>query len=165
MNRFAIFAAVAAALGVASLAQPASAQDTGNNWYANLGYTHFDTDRGDLGGVTGRLGYRFTPNLSAEGEYSTGVSDDQFGKLNDAWGIYGVGAIPVTTSLDVFGRVGYQQIHIDGRGGATDSDGEGLGYGAGVQWHASPTLGVRGEYTRLSDADADTWSLAGVMNF
>lgn len=165
MNKLAIFAAVAVALGVAGLAAPASAQDMGNNWYANLGYTHFDTDRGNLGGVTGRLGYHFTPNLGAEGEYTTGVSNDNFGKLNDAWGIYGVGTLPVTERLNVFGRVGYQQIHVDGRNGATDSDGEGVGYGAGVQWNATQRWGLRGEYTRLSDADADTWSLAGVMNF
>jgi opacity protein-like surface antigen len=165
MNKLTIFAAAAAALGMAGLAAPASAQDMGNNWYANLGYTHFDTDRGDLGGVTGRLGYHFTPNLGAEAEYSAGTNSGDFGKLDDAWGLYGVGTIPVTSNLGVFGRVGYQQIHIDGRNGATDSDGEGLGYGAGVQWNATPTLGVRGEYTRLSDADADTWSVAGVLNF
>jgi hypothetical protein len=165
MNKFAIIAAAAAALGIAGLAAPASAQDMSNNWYGNLGYTHFDTDRGDLGGVTGRLGYHVTPMLGVEGEASTGVSGDRFGKLDNAWGVYGVGTLPVTSSLNVFGRVGYQQIHIDGRNGATDSDGEGLGYGGGVQWNATQRWGLRGEYTRLSDADADTWSVAGVMNF
>ena len=60
---------------------------------------------------------------------------------------------------------GYQQIHIDGRNGATNTEGEGLGYGAGVQWNATQRFGLRGEYTRLTDADADTWSVAGVMNF
>lgn len=165
MNKFAIIAAAAAALGVVGLSSTASAQDVGNNWYGNLGYTHFDTDRGDLGGVTGRLGYKFTPMLGVEGEASTGVSNDRFGKLDNAWGVYGVGTLPVTQSLNVFGRVGYQQIHIDGRNGATNSEGEGLGYGAGVQWNASQRWGLRGEYTRLTDADADTWSVAGVMNF
>ena len=165
MNKFAIMAAAALALGVSGLASTASAQDMGNNWYANLGYTHFDTDRGNLGGVTGRLGYHFTPILGAEAEYSTGTDSDTFGKLNDAWGVYGVGTLPVTQNLNVFARAGYQQIHIDGRNGATNTEGEGLGYGAGVQWNATQRFGLRGEYTRLTDADADTWSVAGVMNF
>lgn len=165
MNKLSIFAVAAAALGVVGLTSTASAQDLGNNWYGNLGYTHFDTDRGNLGGVTGRLGYQFTPMLGVEGEASTGVNNDRFGKLNDAWGLYGVGTLPVSQSLNVFGRVGYQQIHINGRNGASDSNGEGLGYGAGLQWNATERWGVRGEYTRLSDADADTWSLAGVMKF
>jgi opacity protein-like surface antigen len=165
MNRVATLAAVAAVSAAALAASPATAQTATSNWYANLGYTHYDTDRGDLGGVTGRLGYHFNQYLGAEGEYTTGVSDDRFGKLHDAWGVYGVVSAPIASSLSVFGRAGYQEINIDGRNGATDSDGQGLGYGAGLQWQATPGLGVRGEYTRLTDADADTWSLAGVINF
>ena len=65
----------------------------------------------------------------------------------------------------MFGRVGYQELHIDGRNGATDQDANGLGYGAGVNWRATSGIGIRGEYTRLDDANADTWSLGGVVNF
>ena len=163
MRLLAIAAAVAA---LAALATPAMAQDTSTQpWYAELGYTHYDTDRGDLGGVTGRLGYHFNQNLGAEAEYTGGVSDDTFGKLRDQWGVYGVGTIPVSQSFDVFGRVGYQQMHIDGRNGATDQNTEGLGYGAGVNWHATSNMGLRAEYTRLTDSDADTWSLGGVLGF
>jgi hypothetical protein len=164
MNKLAIIAASAAALGAAGLAAPASAQTAGN-WYANLGYTHFDTDRGDLGGVTGRLGYQFNPYFGTEGEVSAGVTGDHFGKLNDAWGAYAVGTIPLTGNFGVFGRVGYQGMDIDGRNGATDQKTDGLGYGAGLQWRAANGFGVRGEYTRLQDSDADTWSVAGTLNF
>lgn len=166
MNKIAMVAAAAAASAAIMAASPASAQTApSGNWYANLGYTHFDTDRGDLGGVTGRLGYRINPYLGGEAEYTGGVSDSNTGRLSNAWGVYGVGTLPVSGNFDLLGRVGYQEINIDGRHGATNSDGQGLGYGAGVQWRASPGLGVRGEYTRLTDADADTWSLSGVLNF
>ena len=162
--KFLAFAAAAAAL--AAMATPALAQDVSSGpWYAGLGYTHYDTDRGDLGGVTGRLGYHFNQYLGAEAEYTGGVSDDTFGKLNNAWGAYAVGTLPVSSSLDVFGRVGYQELNIDGRNGAPDQDTSGAGYGAGVNWHVAGNLGIRGEYTRLSGADADTWSLGGALSF
>jgi len=165
MNKIAIIVAASAALGVAALTQPASAQTSPQNWYADLGYTHFDTNRGSLGGVTGRLGYQFNPYVGAEGEVSGGVSDDTFGKLRHAWGVYGVATAPLTSNIAVFGRLGYQQMDIQGRHGATNQNTDGLGYGAGVQWRAGNGLGLRGEYTRLSNSDADTWSLAGVIGF
>ncbi len=167
MTKLALLAAAAAAATAALIAAPASAQDvTSNNIYGNLGYTQFNTDRGDLGAVTGRLGYQFTPYLSAEGEYSTGVNDSNEGKLSNAWGLYGRVGVPVSPNFDVFGRAGYQETNIDGRNGFSDRDGQGLGYGAGVQWHPAATgFGIRGEYTRLTDVDADTWSLTGALSF
>lgn len=167
MTKFALMAAAAVAATTAMMAAPASAQDvTNGNVYANLGYTQLNTDRGDLGAVTGRLGYQFTPYLSAEGEYSTGVNDSREGKLSNAWGLYGRVGVPVTPSFEVFGRAGYQETNIDGRNGFSDRDGQGLGYGAGVQWRPAATgFGVRGEYTRLTDVDADAWSLSGSMTF
>ncbi len=167
MTKFALLAAAAVAATAAATAAPASAQDvTNGNVYANLGYTQFDSHRGELGAVTGRLGYQFTPYLGAEGEYSTGVSDSHDGKLSNAWGVYGRVGVPVTPNFDVFGRAGYQETNIDGRNGFTNLNGQGLGYGAGVQWHPAATrFGLRGEYTRLTDVDADTWSLSGAMSF
>lgn len=165
MKKLALLAAAAA---FAALASPALAQDydtTSGPWSAGLGYTHYDTSRGDLGGVTGRLGYNFTPHLGVEGEYTTGVSKDDFGELDNAWGVYGVGTLPVTTNLSLLGRVGYQETNIDGRNGATDVDSHGLGAGVGAQYNMG-RFGVRGEYTRLQgDDDIDSWSLGGVMKF
>ncbi|MBS0384269.1 MAG: outer membrane beta-barrel protein, partial [Proteobacteria bacterium] len=155
MTKFALLTAAAVAAAAAVVA-PASAQDiTNGNAYANLGYTQFNTARGDLGGVTGRLGYRFTPYVSAEGEYTAGVNDSHEGKLSNAWGLYGRVGVPVSPNFDVFGRAGYQEINIDGRNGFSNRDGQGLGYGAGVQWRpTAASFGIRGEYTRLTDADA-----------
>ena len=166
MSKLALLAAAAAAATAAMMAAPASAQDATSNIYGNLGYTQFDTPRGDLGAVTGRLGYQFTPYVSAEGEYSTGVNDSHEGKLSNAWGLYGRVGVPVSPNFDIFGRAGYQETNIDGRNGFSDRNGQGLGYGAGAQWHPAATgFGIRGEYTRLTDVDADAWSLSGTMSF
>ena len=56
-------------------AVPAAAQDRGPVT-GSIGYTQFDSDVADLGAVTGRLGYDFTPNFGVEGEASIGVRDD-----------------------------------------------------------------------------------------
>jgi hypothetical protein len=35
-----------------------------------------------------------------------------------------------------------------------------------MQWNPGASrFGLRGEYTRLTDADIDTWSLAGALQF
>jgi len=166
MTKLGLLAAAAVAATAAMMVAPASAQSvTNGNAYGNLGYTQFNTDSGDFGAVTGRLGYHFTPYLSAEAEYSKGVNNSFRGELNNSWGVYGRVGVPVAQSFEVFGRAGYQETSIDGRNGFADRDGQGLGYGAGVQWNATPGFGVRGEYTRLTDVDADAWSLSGAMNF
>ena len=110
----------AAVLG-ASIALPAAAQA---QVYAGAGYTHYDTDgAGDLGAVTGRLGYRFNPNFAVEGEAGVGVKDDGPFELNHTVGAYAVGILPLSQNFDLHGRVGYQTIEIGGPLGDVDSDG------------------------------------------
>lgn len=166
MNRFVL---VAAAAATALIATPAAAQSgaTGT-WYAGAGYTHYDLDEAEVGGVTGRLGYRFHPNFAVEGEATVGMQDDDNAELDNATGIYAVGILPVTQSLDLFGRVGYQKLSVDGTGPVADIDDSGPGYGAGANLRVSDRFGIRGEYTRLDsgdDAESDTFSIGGVVNF
>ena len=166
MRLLAITAALAAALTSPAFAQGATAGGSGGAWYAGGGYTHYDLDQGNVGGVTGRLGYQFTPNIGAEAEATFGVQDDDNIELNHAWGVYGVGTLPVTENLNVFARAGWQQLDADGKNGFPDLSDEGAGYGAGVNWRMNNGFAIRGDYTRLDgDEDADTWSLSGVMSF
>jgi|CXWL01.1.fsa_nt_gi opacity protein-like surface antigen len=166
MKKFALIAAAAAA---ALIATPAAAQSGPvGSWYAGAGYTHYDLEDAEVGGVTGRLGYRFHPNFAVEGEATLGTSDDDNAELDNAYGVYGVGILPVTPNIDLFGRVGYQQLSVDGTGPVADIDEDGIGYGAGANFRVSERFGIRGEYTRLDtgeDSDADSFSLGGVVNF
>lgn len=164
-------AALAALAAVAGLAGTAQAQQTGV--YANAGYTHFDGDDVTLGGVTGRVGYRFHPNFAVEGEATTGVKDDEVGpatvELDHAIGVFGVGIVPVSPNLDVFGRIGYGEIKASASvpGFAASADAEGVAYGGGAQYMFTDKFGVRGEYTRLEGEDdgVNTVSASAVVKF
>ena len=102
----AVDAAVAAA---ALLAAPVSAHA---QWYAGAAYTNFDFDGGEADAITGRLGYRMGPNFAVEGEASTGLNDDDV-ELNHNAGVYAMGILPVGSSFDLHGRVGYQVTEVD----------------------------------------------------
>lgn len=157
MKKFAMLAAVSA---IAMFAVPGAANAQA---YAGLGYTAMDTDAGDIGAVTGRLGYRFNQNFAVEGEGSFGVDDDGV-ELDNNLGAYAMAILPVADTFDVHGRVGYQRSEFDTPFGGGDDDG--VGYGVGATWRATPAFGVRADYTRLDgDFESDAISLGGVVNF
>jgi hypothetical protein len=132
--------------------------------YVGAGYTHYDTDAGDIGGVTARVGYHFTPNFAVEGEGTFSVDDDDAVELDQALGVYAVGVFPVSPAFDVHGRLGYQQAEFSTPLGDTDADG--VAYGVGATWNVTPTFGIRADYTRLEgDLETDTIGLGGVVNF
>jgi outer membrane immunogenic protein len=161
MNKFAIMAAVAAA---ALFAAPGMA--SAQNWYAGAGYTQYDFSDADaeVGGITGRVGYNFTQNFGVEGEATFGVDDDDGVELDNAVGAYAVGRIPLGNTFGLHGRVGYQNIELDTPTGGVEDDG--VSYGAGVSWQATPGLGIRADYTRFEgDEDADAITLGGQVNF
>ncbi len=123
-TKLALLAAVAAIAAPAVMT--ASAQAPG--FYASGGYAnyHFDGADADLGGLQGRLGYSFTPNIAIEGEGTIGVVDDGPNELNNELGLYAVGKIPVSSQLDLFARVGMSRTEVN------DNDDDGLAYGAGA---------------------------------
>lgn len=161
MKKLAMMAAVAVA---AMLAVPTAANA---QWYAGAGYTQYEFDGADaeVGGVTGRVGYNFSPNFGVEGEGTWGTDDDNGVELDSAYGGYAVGRIPLGSSgFGVHGRVGYQTVEVSTPGGDIEDDG--VSYGAGASWQATPGLGIRADYTRFEgDEDADAISLGGVVNF
>jgi hypothetical protein len=159
MYKLALLAAVAA-LALMTAPQSASAQA-----YVGAGYTNFDYDGGDVGAVTGRLGYRLSPHLAVEGEASTGVDDDDGIELNHNLGAYARAILPVTSNFDVHGRVGYTTSEVDTPLGDVDDDG--LAYGAGAEYRFTQNFGLRADWTRLEgdEAESDALSLGGVLNF
>lgn len=173
--------AVAAAALVAATAAPAAADVVNSTGpYVNLGGTWFTTDNNsvDVTGVTGRLGYRLSPNFGFEGEASFGIDGDTADflgtpvdvDLDKQFGIYAIGFLPVARNFELLGRVGYARVEAEGTfGGFTAGvDDEGLAVGAGAQFAFTRNFGLRGEYTRYvadrSDG-VDAWTLSGVWAF
>lgn len=168
MRKYALLSTLGLALAAALLVTaPAAAQGLSPAFYAGGGYTHYDLEGASVGGVTGRVGYRFHPNFAVEGEATLGVRDDDNAELDNAYGVYAVGILPVTSNLDLYGRLGYQQLNVNGTGPVADIDNAGAGYGAGAHLRLTERFGVRGEYTRLDNdgGESDTISLSGVVNF
>lgn len=159
MNKFAMMAAATAA---ALMAAPAVAHA---EWYAGAAYTQYDLDGPEVGGVTGRLGYRMNPNFAVEGEGTFGVDDDAGVELNHALGAYAVGILPIGSSgFEAHGRLGYQTVELDTPLG--DADEDGLAYGVGVGWAATNSIGIRADYTRMEgDEETDAISLGASFNF
>ena len=73
--------ATAAGLGIAAIAAPAASAQI----YGGVGYTAFQADvNGEdvtVGALMGRVGFKTNPFLGVEGEFSSGVQDDDFDVL------------------------------------------------------------------------------------
>ncbi|HVY85265.1 MAG TPA: porin family protein [Caulobacterales bacterium] len=168
----------AAAMAAALAATPASARVVNDQgFYAGLGATYYDADQAQVTGATGRLGYRFNPNFGVEGEASFGIEGDTADflgtpvdvDLDNQYGAYAVGFLPVSDRFELLGRVGYAKIDAQGSyGGFTaGADDDGVAAGVGAQWALTDNFALRGDYTRLSsDNDGvNAWGLSGVWSF
>lgn len=154
-------ALAAASMLIAPAFMSAQAQTTGV--YVSGGYTQFDGDGGaSLGGITGRVGVNLSPNFAIEGEGSFGVKDDGGTELDNEFGAFVVGKLPVSPQFDLFARVGAARIETS-PGGSED----GLAYGAGAQWNLTAQDGIRGDWTRhdYDAGDVDAYSLSYVRSF
>jgi outer membrane immunogenic protein len=185
-----LFAAATAAalLPAAALAQAAPA----TGFYGTLGYLGTSTQGVDLGAIQGRLGYRVLPWLGIEGEGAFGVKDDKSTqtvggvsvntkvRLRDQEAIYGVGFLPLSEQLELFGRVGYghegAKVSASAAGATTPITvtqkvaGDSWNFGGGAQWYFDPKNGVRADYTReeftpRGAGHADTWAISYTRRF
>ncbi len=173
--------ALAAAVMVMASAGPAAADVVNSTGpYINLGGTWFNTEDEDVDvtGLTGRFGYRMHPNFAIEGEGSFGIEGDTADALgtpvdvdlDDQFGVYGVGFLPISNNFELLGRLGYATIDAEGSFGGFSAgvDDDGMAVGLGAQWAFSRNFGVRGEYTRyMADDDdgVDAWTISGVWAF
>ncbi len=169
-----VLAAAAAAATVIAFAPSASAQ-----LYAGAGLTVFQAEAFDedlnFGALMGRLGYEINPFLAVEGEVAFGVYEDDIDILgtsvdvgiDSGFGAFLVGKAPLGV-VDVFGRIGYADVSIEGSAGgiSASEDGSGMAYGAGINFNVL-ILRMRAEYTRyeIDDGDVDSLGLSALLAF
>lgn len=168
---------VAAGLAAAAIIAPAASAQV----YGGVGYSTFTADAGGedatVGGVMGRLGFKSNPFFGVEGEVAIGIQEDNFDvlgtqvdvSLENSYGVYAVGWLPIPLVGDVFGRVGYADLSIEASalGSSISDSGSGLAYGAGIQLSSIPFTKLRLEYTRYEpdDAEVDSFGISALLQF
>jgi opacity protein-like surface antigen len=168
---------VAAGLAAAAIIAPAASAQV----YGGVGYSTFTADAGGedatVGGVMGRLGFKSNPFFGVEGEVAIGIQEDNFDvlgtqvdvSLENSYGVYAVGWLPIPLVGDVFGRVGYADLSIEASalGTSISDSGSGLAYGAGIQLSSIPFTKLRLEYTRYQpdDAEVDSFGISALLQF
>lgn len=170
--------ALAAGMSAAIILAPAASAQL----YGGVGYTVFQADTGagdaNLGTLMGRLGYKASPILGIEGEASFGVQDESFDVLGttvdvgieNQYGVFAVGMLPVPAIGDIFARAGYASITVDASAsgiGSISEDGSGLAYGAGVMLNFIPFTKLRLDYTKYEagDGEFDSLGVSGLFTF
>ena len=185
INRLSIVAGV---LILALFSDTAVAQ-SGFYVYGAFGNTDTDVSLGGLNRVDDDnssfalgAGYELTRNISLEGAYLDFGSHDgetdcppgitclviPVSAQADLTGISLslIGSIPLTDSLDVYGKVGFVSWDVDFEGisSAFDTSGEDLLYGAGLRWSIDDHWKVFAEYGRV-ELDLDTASIGVSYHF
>jgi hypothetical protein len=163
-----------------ALADPAPTDGaSATAWYGSLGASQTRIDGARLGSVDARIGAQITPHLAVEVELNDGLSSDHAPKLgpdarerlNYAAAAYGVGSMPVSSSVNLFARVGVGENRFSRTvaGLEVKPDLVSLNYGVGAVYKVTPALDVRADYTRKSydhrGGDADNWGLSLAHHF
>lgn len=155
---------------------PAFADD-GFSFGASIGYASiedneqgFDFDAQDTG-YKFFARYTFADYLAFEGGYvDFGEPKDEFAGLSgmidaEGWSLYGVGALPLGESVELFGKVGViswdADSIIDGLLVGAD-DGNDLALGIGASWNADGAVGIRAEFDWFDIPQADNVWMASV---
>jgi OOP family OmpA-OmpF porin len=147
-------AAMAASTGV--LAQQSGASSP---FYVGIDVGNADFGSDDDTAFKLFAGYQFHPNVAAEVAYS--MLYDKGGSEANALEIVAVPMFPIANRFSVFGKFGF--AHIDNDPGDRDTE---ITYGVGVQFDATPKLGVRAQWQRYeTDQEIDLLSVGVVVKF
>jgi OOP family OmpA-OmpF porin len=152
--------AVAGAAAIIASPPAFSQQLAGFYAGAEVGNADFGSDDDTAIKVLG--GYQVTPNVAAEVAYS--MLYDKGGAEVNALELVGVGMFPLANQFSVFGKLGFARVEVETRFGSDDEIE--LTYGIGVQYAASPRLGIRGGWQRYdTDDEVDLLSIGFIYRF
>lgn len=105
----------------------------------------------------GLVGYQFTQNFGVEAQF-TGVGKFTTANMSgkgDAFGIAAIGMLPMTDSFSVYGKLGLASSKTkvsDPTGTYQGVNRAAATYGLGVQYNATPQLGIRLGWDRYGSA-------------
>lgn len=152
--------AATSALAVTAFASAASAQDTSGNAdvgrvYGSVGVQGQDNHKtnNNLGSVNARVGTKITPHFGVEGDAAFGTNKDTTSagdyRLTNKVGVYGVGYLPVSSNVDLLGRVGVSDTDLKAPASAGKLEqGTAVDYGVGAQYHFNGDYAARVDYTK-----------------
>ncbi len=164
-------------------AAPAFAEDT--KFYATVGGTFLSAEEAgvefDLGAMTTRAGYQFTPNFSAEAEAMIGFAEEEISGggasveigLNYAVGLFARAEAPVSEYVTLYARLGVVNAELEVEAsvfGFTESESAsetGAGYGAGAEFNVVENFSIYADYTRydIEETEIDGLSFGGRFRF
>jgi OOP family OmpA-OmpF porin len=126
-------------------------------------------------------GYQFTPNFAAElgyhnlGETKGSAAGFDFKDKASAWELVAVGKWPIANQFGIYGKLGAHHSEAKAESNAAGLSGKetgnGLTFGAGLQWDVMQPLGLRAEWQRydklggISDNKVDVLSLGAIYRF
>jgi outer membrane immunogenic protein len=143
-----------AAIAATTLLSTAGQAQEASKVYGNVGYSSLDTSIVNLGVFGGRLGYEFTPNFAVEAEAGFGVTNKKIAgaevKVDNTFGAFLVGKLPLAENFELLGRVGYSHVKVSASafGSSASADDGSAAYGIGAQYLFDGKNGLRGDYTR-----------------
>ena len=187
-SAIAVFAVTASAFAL-----PAAAQMNMSAFYVggSIGQSKFKDSCAGIGGAgvscddkdtAWRIlgGYQFNRNFAAElGYHNLGETKASAPGVDakikaTAWELVGVGMWPIANQFGVYGKLGahHSEAKLDSNVGVSGKDtGNGLTFGAGLQYDVMPALGLRAEWQRYqkvggdSDNKIDVLSLGALWRF
>jgi len=152
----ALFGAAAMVASTGVLAQQSGA---GAGFYAGLDVGNADFGSDDDTAFKLFAGYQFHPNVAAEVAY--GMLYDKGGTEANAFEVVAVPMFPVANRFSVFGKFGFAHIDFDPGDRKTE-----ITYGVGVQYDATPKIGVRLQWQRYdTDQEIDFLGVGVVARF
>ena len=166
MKNVLVFASLLAAAST-SFAQSNAAP---SSLYGEFGYQNFELESDAIpglstnnGAVSGIIGHKFHPNLSAELFLAGNVDEgsDTIGgvsfetKIKNSYGVFLRPSTMVWDKVELFGRVGYLQSKLGvSAPGVSSSESEGsFAYGVGANYYFSDRIYGQLSYTSFHDKD------------
>jgi OmpA-OmpF porin, OOP family len=107
-------------------------------------------------------GYKFHPNVAVEGGWAQLY--DKGGTEVTSLEVVALGMFPLTQQFSLLGKLGLASVDVDSSaGGDTKTE---LTYGIGVQFEATPKIGVRAQWQRYdTEEEIDLLSVGVVFRF